>query len=379
MKSTEIHRVRNIGIMAHIDAGKTTSTERILFYTEKNYKIGEVHEGTATMDWMVQEQERGITITAAATTCSWNNSIINIIDTPGHVDFTIEVERSLRVLDGAVGVFCAVGGVEPQSETVWSQADKYKVPRIAFVNKMDRVGADFLGVVTEIREKLGKKAAAIQMPIGAEETFTGMIDLITLKAMSWAGNDQGEKFVLKELTAPELEEAKLYRDELLETLADFDDQLADDYLMVTFLKDIPKGDYVKIQPLEKKFFDLPESDKILESALSNYCLLNIDQVIQVKLLDEVYKIKIIEIKSLTTDISEELIEINNMDLKVDIDNIFLEEEKQIIEQPMSNIDEIQADFDKMIIKPDEPEVLPEGLKIGGTQVPIEDVRLARLR
>jgi elongation factor G len=216
--------------MAHIDAGKTTTTERILFYTGKNYKIGEVHEGTATMDWMVQEQERGITITAAATTCLWNNHVINIIDTPGHVDFTIEVERSLRVLDGAVGVFCAVGGVEPQSETVWSQADKYNVPRIAFVNKMDRVGADFLSVITEIREKLGKKAAAIQMPIGAEDTFTGMIDLINLKSMTWAGSDQGEKFQLNELSGPELEEAKLYRDELLETLADFDDKLAEDYL-----------------------------------------------------------------------------------------------------------------------------------------------------
>ena len=230
MKSTEIHRVRNIGIMAHIDAGKTTTTERILFYTGKNYKIGEVHEGTATMDWMVQEQERGITITAAATTCSWNDSTINIIDTPGHVDFTIEVERSLRVLDGAIGVFCAVGGVEPQSETVWGQADKYNVPRIAFINKMDRVGADFLSVITEIREKLGKKAAAIQMPIGSEETFTGMIDLISLKAMIWAGNDQGAKFEIKDLSGSELDEARLYRDELLETLADFDDQLAEDYL-----------------------------------------------------------------------------------------------------------------------------------------------------
>ncbi len=230
MKSSEIHRVRNIGIMAHIDAGKTTTTERILFYTGKNYKIGEVHEGTATMDWMVQEQERGITITSAATTCLWNNSVINIIDTPGHVDFTIEVERSLRVLDGAIGVFDAVGGVEPQSETVWSQADKYSVPRIAFVNKMDRVGADFLGCISEIREKLGKKAAAIQMPVGAEETFTGLIDLLTLKKMTWAGSDQGEKFTSEDLDGSELDEAKLYRDELLESLADFDDKLAEDYL-----------------------------------------------------------------------------------------------------------------------------------------------------
>lgn len=230
MKSSEIHKVRNIGIMAHIDAGKTTTTERILFYTGKNYKIGEVHEGTATMDWMVQEQERGITITAAATTCLWNSHVINIIDTPGHVDFTIEVERSLRVLDGAIGVFDAVGGVEPQSETVWGQADKYSVPRIAFVNKMDRVGADFLGCITEIREKLGKKAAAIQMPVGSEENFTGMIDLLTLKKMVWVGADLGEKFTLAELEGSELDEAKLYRDELLETLADFDDKLADDYL-----------------------------------------------------------------------------------------------------------------------------------------------------
>jgi elongation factor G len=230
MKSTEIHKVRNIGIMAHIDAGKTTTTERILYYTGKNYKIGEVHEGTATMDWMVQEQERGITITAAATTCQWNNAVINIIDTPGHVDFTIEVERSLRVLDGAIGVFDAVSGVEPQSETVWGQADKYNVPRIAFVNKMDRVGADFLNCITEIREKLGKKAAAIQMPVGVEDTFSGMIDLLTLKKMTWAGSDLGEKFTVNDLEGSELDEAKLYRDELLEALADYDDQLAEAYL-----------------------------------------------------------------------------------------------------------------------------------------------------
>lgn len=230
MKSIDIQKVRNIGIMAHIDAGKTTTTERILFYTGKNYKIGEVHEGTATMDWMVQEQERGITITAAATTCMWNTSVINIIDTPGHVDFTIEVERSLRVLDGAVGVFCAVGGVEPQSETVWGQADKYHVPRIAFINKMDRVGADFFSVISEIKEKLGKKAAALQMPIGLEENFTGMIDLIKLKKMVWEGSSLGEKYELAPLEPAELEEAKMYRDELLETLADFDDKLAEDYL-----------------------------------------------------------------------------------------------------------------------------------------------------
>ena len=230
MKGREIQSIRNIGIMAHIDAGKTTTTERILFYTGKNYKIGEVHDGTATMDWMIQEQERGITITSAATTCSWANHIINIIDTPGHVDFTIEVERSLRVLDGAVGVFCAVGGVEPQSETVWSQGDRYKVPRIAFINKMDRTGADFLSVISEIREKLGKKAAAIQMPIGTEENFKGLVDLINLKALEWSDESNGEKFTQRELSPDELQEAKLYRDELLEHLADYDDNLADRYL-----------------------------------------------------------------------------------------------------------------------------------------------------
>src|SRR5690606_34167423 len=242
MKSSEIHKVRNIGIMAHIDAGKTTTTERILFYTGKNYKIGEVHEGTATMDWMVQEQERGITITAAATTCHWKDATINIIDTPGHVDFTIEVERSLRVLDGAVGVFCAVGGVEPQSETVWGQADKYHVPRIAFVNKMDRVGADFLSVVGEIRERLGKKAAAIQMPVGSEENFAGIIDLLTLKKLTWNTPDQGEKYTTSDLEGSELDEAKLYRDELVEALADFDDELADKYL---------SGDEISIEMLEQ--------------------------------------------------------------------------------------------------------------------------------
>lgn len=230
MKSTEIQKVRNIGIMAHIDAGKTTTTERILFYTGKNYKIGEVHEGTATMDWMVQEQERGITITAAATTCLWKDATINIIDTPGHVDFTIEVERSLRVLDGAVGVFDAVGGVEPQSETVWAQADKYHVPRIAFVNKMDRVGADFQMCIDEIKEKLGKKAAAIQLPIGIEENFIGLMDLVNLKKYIWSSSDQGAKFETLELEPAEMEEAKLYQDELIEKLADFDDKLAEDYL-----------------------------------------------------------------------------------------------------------------------------------------------------
>src|SRR4030095_2539350 len=182
-RTTALEKTRNIGIMAHIDAGKTTTTERILYYTGINYKIGEVHEGTATMDWMEQEQERGITITSAATTCFWNNHRINIIDTPGHVDFTAEVERSLRVLDGAVAVFCAVGGVEPQSETVWRQADKYRVPRIAFVNKMDRVGADPERCVAQIKERLKANPVVIQIPIGLEDGFKGVIDLIAMRSL----------------------------------------------------------------------------------------------------------------------------------------------------------------------------------------------------
>ncbi|MBW2399946.1 MAG: GTP-binding protein, partial [Deltaproteobacteria bacterium] len=184
-RTVPLERIRNIGIMAHIDAGKTTTTERILYYTGVNYKIGEVHDGAATMDWMEQEQERGITITSAATTSTWKDHRINIIDTPGHVDFTIEVERSLRVLDGAVGVFCAVAGVEPQSETVWRQADRYEVPRLAFINKMDRVGADFDRVVEMIRTRLGANAIRIQLPIGSEDSFRGVIDLVSEKAILW--------------------------------------------------------------------------------------------------------------------------------------------------------------------------------------------------
>ena len=230
MSSLSITKIRNIGIMAHIDAGKTTTTERILYYTGKSHKIGEVHDGAATMDWMVQEQERGITITSAATTCTWLGHEINIIDTPGHVDFTIEVERSLRVLDGAVGVFDAVSGVEPQSETVWGQADKYKVPRIAFVNKMDRVGADFDNCIAEIREKLDKKAAAIQRPIGVEESFSGMIDLIKMKAITYNNDDLGAKVIEQEIPQDLLEEATMARDELVEALCDYDDELAEAYL-----------------------------------------------------------------------------------------------------------------------------------------------------
>ena len=194
-----LDKYRNIGIMAHIDAGKTTTTERILYYTGVSHKIGEVHEGTATMDWMEQEQERGITITSAATTCEWNDHRINIIDTPGHVDFTIEVERSLRVLDGAVAVFCSVGGVEPQSETVWRQADKYGVPRIAFINKMDRVGADFFRGVQMIKDRLKANPLPIQLPVGKEENFKGVIDLVRMKAVIWDEESLGATFHEEEI------------------------------------------------------------------------------------------------------------------------------------------------------------------------------------
>ncbi len=225
-----LNKVRNIGIIAHIDAGKTTTTERILYYTGVSHKIGEVHEGTATMDWMEQEKERGITITSASTTCFWKEHMINIIDTPGHVDFTMEVERSLRVLDGAVGVFCAVGGVEPQSETVWRQADRYKVPRIAFVNKMDRIGADFYSVVEEIKEKLNGVPLVLTLPIGAESEFEGIIDLIKMKAVIWDSDVLGAKFSEKEIPENLADKAAEYRNLLVETLSDFDDNIMEKYL-----------------------------------------------------------------------------------------------------------------------------------------------------
>jgi elongation factor G len=225
-----LERTRNIGIMAHIDAGKTTTTERILYYTGITYKIGEVHDGTATMDWMVQEQERGITITSAATTCSWREHRINIIDTPGHVDFTIEVERSLRVLDGAVAVFCSVGGVEPQSETVWRQADKYRVPRIAFINKMDRVGADFFRGVRMIRERLRANAVPIQLPIGAEDGFRGVIDLVAMKAILWDEDSLGARYRTEEIPTEFAASAEEYREALLEAVADSDERLLEKYL-----------------------------------------------------------------------------------------------------------------------------------------------------
>jgi len=225
-----LEKVRNIGIIAHIDAGKTTTSERVLFYTGVSHKIGEVHEGTATMDWMEQEKERGITITSASTVCFWKDYKINLIDTPGHVDFTVEVERSLRVLDGAVGVFCAVSGVEPQSETVWRQANKYNVPRIAFVNKMDRTGANFFNVVKEINTKLGSVPIALQIPIGSENSFTGVVDLVKMRAIVWDSDVLGATFSEKEIPADLLGLAQEYRLKMIETIADFDEELMMNYL-----------------------------------------------------------------------------------------------------------------------------------------------------
>ncbi|MFQ5432240.1 MAG: elongation factor G [Nitrospinota bacterium] len=230
-RDISLEKVRNIGIIAHIDAGKTTTTERILFYTGRTHKIGEVHDGTATMDWMEQEQERGITITSAATTCSWREHRVNIIDTPGHVDFTMEVERSLRVLDGAVGVFCAVGGVEPQSETVWRQADKYKVPRIAFINKMDRVGADYFGVIKQINERLGANTLVMQIPVGKEDNFTGVVDLVKMKAVIYTSDDKiGSTFKVTEIPDELKESADEYRVKLLEAVSEVDDGIMERYL-----------------------------------------------------------------------------------------------------------------------------------------------------
>jgi len=229
-RQTPLNRTRNIGIMAHIDAGKTTTTERILFYTGITYKIGEVHEGTAVMDWMEQEQERGITITSAATTCFWRDIRINIIDTPGHVDFTAEVERSLRVLDGACAVFDAVSGVEPQSETVWRQADKYRVPRICFVNKMDRIGADFKMTLSQIESKLGANPVAIQLPIGAEDKFKGVIDLVKMKAITYKDETMGADYDVADIPADLMAEAQQYREKLIEKVSEHDDALLEKYL-----------------------------------------------------------------------------------------------------------------------------------------------------
>lgn len=243
-RQTPIDRYRNIGIMAHIDAGKTTTTERILYYTGVSHKIGEVHDGNATMDWMEQEQERGITITSAATTCFWSGMDkqfdehrINIIDTPGHVDFTIEVERSLRVLDGAVAVFCAVGGVEPQSETVWRQADRYQVPRLAYVNKMDRAGADFERVVGHMRERLGANVVPVQLPIGAEEDFVGLVDLLRMKAIYWKEEDMGMEYEAREIPEDMLVKCEAAREFMIESAAEANDELMDKYLEEGLLTD----------------------------------------------------------------------------------------------------------------------------------------------
>src|SRR5271154_4946292 len=225
-----LDRVRNIGIMAHIDAGKTTTTERILYYTGRTHKMGEVHEGAATMDWMAQEQERGITITSAATTAFWRDHRINIIDTPGHVDFTVEVERSLRVLDGAVAVFDAVAGVQPQSETVWRQADKYKVPRICFINKMDRVGADFYRAVDTIVDRLKARPVAIQIPVGAEDKFLGIVDLVKMKAVIWRDETLGAEFDVVDIPDDLLEKAKEYREHMIEAVSEFDDKLFEKFV-----------------------------------------------------------------------------------------------------------------------------------------------------
>jgi elongation factor G len=229
-RQVPLSRCRNIGIMAHIDAGKTTTTERILFYTGITYKIGEVHEGTAVMDWMEQEQERGITITSAATTCTWRDQRINIIDTPGHVDFTAEVERSLRVLDGAVAVFDSVAGVEPQSETVWRQADKYRVPRICFVNKMDRIGANFLRTAEQIKSKLQGNPVIVQLPIGIEDKFEGVVDLVRMKAVVWVDDKMGGEFRITDIPADLVEQARHYREQLIEKVSEVDDQILEKYL-----------------------------------------------------------------------------------------------------------------------------------------------------
>lgn len=232
---TDLNKVRNIGIMAHIDAGKTTTTERILFYTGVNHKLGETHDGASTTDWMEQEKERGITITSAAVTCFWNNNQINIIDTPGHVDFTVEVERSLRVLDGAVAVFDGKEGVEPQSETVWRQADKYNVPRICFVNKMDKLGADFYFTVDTIVKRLGAKPLVMQLPIGSEHEFTGVVDLMTMKAFVWEGDSKGDvtmgaAYETREIPADMQEKANEYRAKLVEDVAEGSDELMEKFL-----------------------------------------------------------------------------------------------------------------------------------------------------
>ncbi|GBC64096.1 elongation factor G [Desulfonema ishimotonii] len=263
-KKNSIRKIRNIGIIAHIDAGKTTVTERVLYYTGRSHKIGEVHDGEAVMDWMTDEQERGITITSAVTTCQWKDSQIQIIDTPGHVDFTIEVERSLRVLDGAVGVFCAVGGVEPQSETVWHQADKYSVPKMAFINKMDRIGADFFGTVGMMKERLNASPLIIQLPVGAEDSFSGVIDLIAMKQIVWNTEDMGATFETTDIPADLIAEAGEYREKLIETVAETDDDL-----MERYLSEEPIDDDALIDAVRKATIGLKLVPVMCGSALRN--------------------------------------------------------------------------------------------------------------
>ena len=264
MKKVKIDQIRNIGIMAHIDAGKTTVTERILYYTGKSHKLGEVHDGEAVMDWMVDEQERGITITSAVTTCQWKDKIIQVIDTPGHVDFTIEVERSLRVLDGAIGVFCAVGGVEPQSETVWRQADKYHVPRIAFVNKLDRVGADYHNTIQMMVDKLHARPLITQIPVGMEEKFKGVIDLVRMKQIIWHDETMGSEYTLSDIPADLMDEAETYRDRLVEMVADHDDAI-----MESYLAEEPVSEEDLIAAIRKATIDLKLVPVLCGSALKN--------------------------------------------------------------------------------------------------------------
>ena len=263
-KKDKIDNIRNIGIIAHIDAGKTTVTERVLYYTGRSHKIGEVHDGEAVMDWMVDEQERGITITSAVTTCQWNGKDIQIIDTPGHVDFTIEVERSLRVLDGAVGVFCAVGGVEPQSETVWRQADRYKVPKIAFVNKLDRIGADFFNTVKMMRERLKAKPLVLQIPVGVEDGFSGVVDLIRMQQIQWDDDTLGASYSTGEIDDDLKDDAKMHREQLLETLAEVDDDI-----MEAYLAEAPIETEALLTAIRKATIDLKLVPVLCGSALKN--------------------------------------------------------------------------------------------------------------
>ncbi len=285
-RKVSLDMTRNVGIMAHIDAGKTTTTERILFYTGVERKIGEVHEGQATMDWMEQEQERGITITSAATTCFWKGHRINIIDTPGHVDFTVEVERSLRVLDGAVAVFSAVDGVQPQSETVWRQADKYKVPRLAFFNKMDRIGANFDMCVSDIKEKLGSNPVPIQIPIGAEDQFEGVVDLIEMKEIVWpVDSDNGQHFDVKDIRAELQEKAEEARQYMLESIVETDDALMEKFFGG---EEITKEESAKIlEPAqESKSPSSPDIRKNTIMAAAIGILLSLGIVVLKEVLDD---------------------------------------------------------------------------------------------